>query len=716
MKDVVFSTEPGSPPPTVSRGVYQRRPASPIDGGSLRYEKSTFPSSQGKVTIGNFKKRLTRKVTAALSSDLESAVLKATKPKYSRPKEKHVQFLLHATKGCSFDNYEQRSIRLAKTLEQMHSSGSRSGVTDLLTDEKLPQREKSQGSLFNLENLQEKHAAREKNSFIRTCDVLRKLWKKMQSEDWRIATKALIVLHRLINESSAADAYVMKMQLLQMSRYGVDSSLLPKNTSHYSKIAVDIGNLNATFEDHSRNRPEAPVCSAFLKKYGRYVSRRLEVFHFLSSQSTVYSFNELGVPKEDEAINSPGEETLSIFPIFIQLIREGTLCKIPESVDKAVEVVIAPALEQIAADVTYLYNFLNRILKKLSLDLLNNKNKPNSSLKVAYDDFLRLEPEVRHFVKYTCTTIEDSCLDVPAVLDTKGITQLSSLFRLEPPIFIDFDALNKQLSNWSLEDEGQESKNVDETLPTSPQDNSDKDNSQGGTEEFNSGEAHTMKQKIGMYSEVCSSSLEQQLLRAAFIGLKEEVACLIESGVSTNVCDDDMRTPLHLAAAVGHVDIVKLLLDSGAEVNATDCRGKTPLADAIRGRHQKVIECLQSYGGSTSSPSFRKQPSIQQSKSISSPLLASSKLLGDDSPRGNSESFQLRSQDMPDSTDLNENIESRELDVAMKELQIEYEQQVESLELEMRKRRLELDEEFAKKRAALLTRRKQRYRRASFGV
>lgn len=96
MKDNVTAI-PGSPPPTAMSGApYQRRPVSPVETGALRYEKTTFPSSQGKVTIGNFKKRLTRKVTAALSSDLESAVLKATKPKYSRPKEKHVQckFLL----------------------------------------------------------------------------------------------------------------------------------------------------------------------------------------------------------------------------------------------------------------------------------------------------------------------------------------------------------------------------------------------------------------------------------------------------------------------------------------------------------------------------------------------------------------------------------------------------------------------------------------------
>ncbi|EME32465.1 hypothetical protein Gasu_02450 isoform 1 [Galdieria sulphuraria] len=710
MKETTGSTIPGSPPPTVvSRGTYQRRPASPVDGGSLRYEKSTFPSSQGKVTIGNFKKRLTRKVTAALSSDLESAVLKATKPKYSRPKEKHVQFLLQATKGCSFDDYEQRSARLTKVLEQTRSGSSRPGLNNLLTDEKFPQREKSQSSLFNLDGLQDRHTSREKNSFIRTCDVLRKLWKKMQAEDWRIATKALVVLHRLINESSEGDAHVIKMQLLQMSRYGVDSSLFPKNTSQYSKIVVDIGNLNATFEDHSRNRPEAPVCSAFLKKYGRYVSRRLEVFQFLSSQSTIYSFNELGILKENMGENSLGEETLC-------------------TIDKAVEVVIAPALEQIASDVTYLYNFLNRILK-LSVDLVNNKNLSKSSLKIAYDDFVRLEPEVRHFVKYTCSTIEDSCLDVPAVLDTKGITHFSSLFCLEPPIFIDFDALNKQSSKWNLEEEEQQKANaMEETVSIGPQDSNDKDSSRSDMEQSNNnnnnnnnGEVNTLKHKVGMYSEVYSSSREQQLLRAAFIGLKEEVSCLIEAGVSTNVCDDDMRTPLHLAAAVGHVDIVKLLLDAGAEVNAMDCRGKTPLADAIRGRHQKVIECLQSYGGSTSSPSFRKQPSIQQYKSMSSPLLPASKLVGDDSPRVNNDNLQMRSQnlgtvDMPESSDWNESIENKELDIAMKELQIEYEQQVESLELEMRKRRLELDEEFAKKRAALLTRRKQRYRRASFGV
>lgn len=115
---------------------------------------------------------------------------------------------------------------MAKTLAQTDSGSPVPMSNSLLVDEKFPERERSQGSLFNLDNLQDKHTNREKNPFIRTCDVLRKLWKKMQSEDWRIATKALIVLHRLLNESSMEDANVMKMQLLQMSRYGVNSSML----------------------------------------------------------------------------------------------------------------------------------------------------------------------------------------------------------------------------------------------------------------------------------------------------------------------------------------------------------------------------------------------------------------------------------------------------------------------------------------------------------
>lgn len=133
----------------------------------------------------------------------------------------------------------------------------------------------------------------------------------------------------------------------------------------------------------------------------------------------------------------------------------------------------------------------------MSVDLARNKDLPLNSLKLAYNDFLRLEPEVRHFVKYTCSTIENTCLDVPAVLDTKGVTQFSSLFRLEPPVLIDFELLEKHPSETNLDE--QKASVKEETIGSTLWDNHDKDNSSSEKEETKGcSDANTMKHKTAM--------------------------------------------------------------------------------------------------------------------------------------------------------------------------------------------------------------------------
>eukprot|EP00871_Galdieria_phlegrea_P005557 jgi/Galph1/6001/GphlegSOOS_G4668.1 len=723
-------SSPPLPPVNFSQRTVQKPFASPVRNTALHSEKSNFPSSQGKVTIGNFKKRLTRKVTAALSSDLESAVLKATKPKYSRPKEKHVAFLLQATKGCgTTDN--TYSFKVSERDVQQSGLGSlpvESTVSSNFSgEEKNPQREleKSQSSLFNLENSHDRHLAREKSPFIRTCDVLRKLWKKMQAEDWRIATKALIVLHRLINESSPPDAYMIKIQLLRIARHGVDASAVLNKEYRTGTVNVDIGHLSTTFQDHSRNRPEAAICSTFLKKYGKYMSRRLELFHYLAIQLQIRSFNEIGMIMDTNHMTSVVDSKIvTVIPILLQLIEEGTICRIEENLDRTIEVVVVSALELIASDITSIYNFINRIFPELSFQMETNFNISREVLKTSYDNFIRLEAPVRNFIKYTCSSIEDVFLDGNNTVDARNKTHFSSIYELDKRVIIDFatthDSVVKEVM---AADVGQqnESKVVNEQF-------SDSCRSFTATPEKEDVFDKLQNASCENTSKKEDKSDEQKLLQASFSGDTKEVLRLILSGVSVNVCNDDLRTPLHLAAAVGHLEIVQLLLEYGGSVNVTDCRGKTPLADAIRGNHQKVIECLQSYGGSTptsssSSPSVvvRKQPLLNQFKSMSSPSLSSTKSPHAMQPKGtisleNDPSDNIGEIKRQASQATVENIEAKELELALQELQMEYDQHVSNLELEMRKRKLELDEQFAKRRTALLMRHKQRYRRASFGI
>ena len=86
------------------------------------------------------------------------------------------------------------------------------------------------------------------------------------------------------------------------------------------------------------------------------------------------------------------------------------------------------------------------------------------------------------------------------------------------------------------------------------------------------------------------------LLAAAEIGLKELVTSSLAKKADLSCTDDRGSTPLHLAAHNGHTDIFRLLLDHGAEVNEINYYGETPLHQAATMRHPDIVSLIMERG------------------------------------------------------------------------------------------------------------------------
>ena len=314
-------------------------------------------------TLGNATKRWTRKLTAAFSSDVEAAVLKATKPKYTAPKEKYVLTLMAATNGCGesfFTSLAEAtgSAEAATTggaLSRSVSGGSNSSGGGggggqgkriaAVNPSGKPHYGLNKVSTFTLQRhahapthapLDDAEQPSCGERVLLCGDIVRKLWRHGAERDWRIVSKVLMVVHRMMRDAGEyADSVVFKLWAIKydslarnchsaasetgtavsyaqrpmplplewLDRLEMRSALTAPNVSrnvsaryggsgtlpheshanppaqHYHTMCLS--QLAESFRDESRTRPEAALCSRLVRAYARYVAARLDAFRLL---------------------------------------------------------------------------------------------------------------------------------------------------------------------------------------------------------------------------------------------------------------------------------------------------------------------------------------------------------------------------------------------------------------------------------------------------
>ncbi|KAJ5162768.1 uncharacterized protein N7500_004598 [Penicillium coprophilum] len=94
---------------------------------------------------------------------------------------------------------------------------------------------------------------------------------------------------------------------------------------------------------------------------------------------------------------------------------------------------------------------------------------------------------------------------------------------------------------------------------------------------------------------------------AAWAGLDEYVAYLLERGSNIEVRDDCQNTPLYWAAASGYSGVVQLLLANGADPNAEQNQGYSSLHVAAERNHAAVARLLLAAGVNPLTPKMKDE-------------------------------------------------------------------------------------------------------------
>jgi ankyrin repeat protein len=88
------------------------------------------------------------------------------------------------------------------------------------------------------------------------------------------------------------------------------------------------------------------------------------------------------------------------------------------------------------------------------------------------------------------------------------------------------------------------------------------------------------------------TSLEQQLMEAAYLGKLEIVKQLVLKGAQVDAEDPEARTSLMWAAFNGHTEVVDYLILRDAEVDSKDSSGRTALMYASSGPYVETVALL----------------------------------------------------------------------------------------------------------------------------
>jgi ankyrin repeat protein len=130
---------------------------------------------------------------------------------------------------------------------------------------------------------------------------------------------------------------------------------------------------------------------------------------------------------------------------------------------------------------------------------------------------------------------------------------------------------------------------------------------------MNTGRAHnTIKQCLGLLLGLmllpylgmaqATSTLDEQLMEAAWRGNLTLVKTLLSKGADVNTKNTYGRTPLWSAINGRKADVVKLLLHGGADVNAADKNGSTPLLFAEQQKYRHIVRLLRARGAHMTLP------------------------------------------------------------------------------------------------------------------
>jgi ankyrin repeat protein len=109
-----------------------------------------------------------------------------------------------------------------------------------------------------------------------------------------------------------------------------------------------------------------------------------------------------------------------------------------------------------------------------------------------------------------------------------------------------------------------------------------------------------------------SSSLDDDLIYAAFLEDLDEVRFLLSQGANPDARDEEQRTPLMLAVTEGHGEMVRVLLEAGADPNLRDQDGWGALDVAVARKMIEIAWLLVQFGADANASDDRHRSPLSR--------------------------------------------------------------------------------------------------------